>query len=109
MKYGGLLFANLFRKKTRLVLTLGSFAVALFLFVLLAIVKQAFSAGVDVAGVDRLVVINRVSIIQQMPMAYRDRILRIPGVKRVTFDNWFGGVYQDERNGFPQFAIDVQN
>lgn len=109
MKYRGLVFANLFRKKTRLALTLGSFAVALFLFVLLAIVKQAFSAGVDVAGVDRLVVINRVSIIQQMPMAYRDRILRIAGVKRVTFDNWFGGIYQDQKNGFPQFAIDVQN
>lgn len=109
MKYSGLLFANLFRKKTRLVLTLGSFAVALFLFSLLALVKQAFNGGVDLAGVDRLVVINRTSIIQQLPMAYRDRILRIPGVKRVTFDNWFGGVYQDERNNVAQFAIDVQN
>jgi putative ABC transport system permease protein len=109
MKFRGLIFANLFRKKLRLALTLGSFAVALCLFVLLAIVKQAFSAGVDVAGVDRLVVQNRVSLIQPLPMAYRDRILRIAGVKRVTFDNWFGGVYQDERNNFPQFAIDVQN
>ena len=109
MKYRGLLLANLFRKKTRLLLTLGSFAVALWLFSLLALVKQAFSGGVDLAGVDRLVVINRTSIIQQLPMAYRDRILRIPGVKRVTFDNWFGGVYQDERNGFAQFAIDPEN
>jgi len=109
MKYRGLLFANLFRKKIRLTLTLGSFAVALFLFSFLALVKQAFSGGVDIAGVDRLVVINRVSIIQPLPMAYRDRILRIPGVKRVTFDNWFGGVYQDPKNAFAQFAIDVQN
>jgi putative ABC transport system permease protein len=109
MKYRGLLVANLFRKKTRLLLTLGSFAVALWLFSLLALVKQAFSGGVDLAGVDRLVVINRTSIIQQLPMAYRDRILRIPGVKRVTFDNWFGGVYQDERQGFAQFAIDPEN
>jgi putative ABC transport system permease protein len=109
MKYGGLLRANLFRKKIRLVLTLGSFAVALFLFCLLALVKHAFSAGVDVAGVDRLVVINRVSIIQPLPLSYRDRILRIPGVKRVTFDNWFGGVYQDPKNSFSQFAIDVAN
>ena len=109
MKYRGLLFANLFRKKTRLVLTLGSFAVALFLFSLLALVKQAFSAGVDVAGVDRLVVINRTSIIQPLPVSYRDRILRIPGVKRVTHDNWFGGVYQDPKNAFSQFAIDVEN
>ena len=109
MKYGGLLRANLFRKKIRLVLTLGSFAVALFLFCLLALVKHAFSAGVDVAGVDRLVVINRVSIIQPLPLSYRDRILRISGVKRVTFDNWFGGVYQDPKNAFSQFAIDVAN
>jgi putative ABC transport system permease protein len=109
MKYRGLLFANLFRKKTRLVLTLGSFAVALFLFSLLALVKHAFSAGADVAGVDRLVVINRTSIIQPLPISYRDRMLRIPGVKRVTFQNWFGGVYRDPKNSFPQFAIDVEN
>jgi putative ABC transport system permease protein len=109
MKFRGLIVANLFRKKTRLVLTLGSFAVALFLFSLLALVRQAFGAGADVAGVDRLVVINRVSIIQPLPFSYRDRMLHMRGVKRVTFDNWFGGVYQDQKNGFPQFAIDIEN
>jgi putative ABC transport system permease protein len=109
MKYSGLLFANLFRKKTRLILTLGSFAVALFLFSLLALVRQAFSAGADVAGVDRLIVINRTAIIQPLPKSYRDRILRIPGVKSITFQNWFGGVYQDPKNAFPQFAIDIEN
>ncbi|MFY9531759.1 MAG: FtsX-like permease family protein [Candidatus Acidiferrales bacterium] len=109
MKYQGLILANLFRKKTRFALTIGSFAVALFLFGLLAVVRGAFSQGVDVAGADRLVVINRVSIIQPLPISYRDRILRIPGVKEITYDNWFGGVYQDERNFFPQFAIDVAN
>jgi len=109
MKYRGLLFANLFRKKTRLVLTLGSFTVALLLFGFLAVVKTAFSQGIEVAGADRLVVINRVSIIQPLPLSYRDRILRISGVKNISFDNWFGGVYQDERNFFPQFAIDVEH
>jgi len=109
MKFQGLMFANLFRKKTRLLLTLGSFAVALFLFGFLAAVREAFSQGIEVAGADRLVVINRTAIIQPLPIAYRDRILRIPGVKEVTHDNWFGGVYQDERNFFPQFAIDVEN
>ena len=52
-------------------------------------------------------VINKVSLIQPLPYAYRDRLLRIPGVKYVTFANWFGGVYQDEQNFFPQFAIDT--
>lgn len=108
MKYGGLVLANLFRKKLRLALTLGSFAVALMLFGFLAVVKEAFSGGVEIAGADRLVVINRVSIIQPLPLAYMDKILRIQGVKSATHANWFGGVYQDERNFFPQFAVDVE-
>ncbi len=109
MKFRGLIFANLFRKKLRLILTIGSFAVALFLFAFLAVVRGAFNRGADIAGADRLVVINRISIIQPLPLAYRDKILRIPGVKAVTHNNWFGGVYQDEKNFFPQFVIDVEN
>jgi putative ABC transport system permease protein len=109
MKYVGLIFANLFRKKFRFMLTIGSFAVALFLFGFLAAIRTAFSGGIDVAGADRLIVINRVTIIQPVPLSYRDKILRIPGVKVITHQNWFGGVYQDEKNFFPQFAIDVEN
>lgn len=109
MKFRGLIFANLFRKKLRLILTIGSFAVALFLFAFLAVVRGAFNRGADIAGADRLVVINRISIIQPLPLAYRDKILRIPGVKAVTHNNWFGGVYQDEKNFFPQFVIDIEN
>src|SRR5438046_10404583 len=106
MKYGDLILRGLLRKKIRTGLTAGSFAVALFLFGILAVVDGAFQQGVDVAGADRLVVLNRVSIIQPLPLAYRDRLARIPGITHVTFANWFGGVYQDERNFFPQFAID---
>ena len=109
MKFGRLIFANLFRKKVRLLLTIGSFAVALFLFAFLAVVKDAFGRGSDVAGADRLIIINRVSIIQPLPLSYRDKILRIPGVKVITHNNWFGGVYQDEKNFFPQYVIDVEN
>jgi len=109
VKFLHLIFANLFRKKIRLLLTIGSFAVALFLFAVLAVIKDAFGRGADVAGADRLVIINRVSIIQPLPFSYRDKILRIPGVKLITHNNWFGGVYQDEKNFFPQFAIDVEN
>ncbi|MFI5114775.1 MAG: ABC transporter permease, partial [Terriglobales bacterium] len=107
MKYTRLLLANLFRKKIRTTLTIGSFAIALLLFGILAAVRLAFNEGADVAGVDRLVVRNKTSIIQPLPLAYRDRLLRIAGVKEVTFLNWFGGTYQDERNFFPQMAIDV--
>ncbi len=109
MKYKSLIMANLFRKKLRTTLTIGSFVVALFLFGLLVVVHGAFNQGVDVAGADRLDVINKTSIIQPLPYSYRDQILHIPGVKAITYDNWFGGVYQDEKNFFPQFAIDPEN
>ena len=109
MKFFSLIRANLFRKKIRFILTIGSFAVALFLFGMLAVIRFAFSGGIDIAGADRLVVINRTSIIQPLPLAYADKIRRMPGVKELTYANWFGGVYQDEKNFFPQFAIDVDN
>jgi putative ABC transport system permease protein len=108
VKYRHLLLANLFRRRTRTALTVGSFAVALFLFGILAVVRGAFHQGIDVAGVDRLVIVNKVSLIQPLPFAYRDRLLRIPGVAQATFANWFAGVYQDEKNFFPQFAIDTE-
>ncbi|MGA7623875.1 MAG: FtsX-like permease family protein [Candidatus Acidiferrales bacterium] len=109
MKFLPLILANLSRKKLRTALTVGSFAVALFLFAFLAVVKGAFSRGADIAGADRLVIINRISIIQPIPLSYRDQILRTPGVKFVTHNNWFGGVYQEEKNFFPQFVIDPEN
>jgi putative ABC transport system permease protein len=109
MKFSRLIFANLFRKKVRLILTIGSFAVALFLFTFLAVVKGAFSRGTELAGADRLVVINRVGLIQTLPLSYDDKIRAISGVKVVTHNHWFGGVYQDEKNFFPQFAVDIDN
>jgi len=109
MKFSRIIWANITRKKVRLMLTIGSFAVALVLFAFLAVVRDAFNRGADVAGADRLVVINRTSIINLIPLSYRDKILRIPGVTYVTHNNWFGGIYQEEKNFFPQFVIDPQN
>jgi putative ABC transport system permease protein len=108
MKYAHLIFANLRRKKLRTILTIGSFAVALFLFGFLAVIHKAFSGNLDVVGVDRLMVINKVSIIQPLPQSYKAQIERIPGVKLVTAQTWFGGIYQDPKNFFPSFAIDPE-
>jgi len=106
MKSFRLVWANLSRKKIRTTLTIGSFTVALFLFGLLAAIRIGFRGGADAAGADRLNTINRVSLILPLPLSYRDQILKIPGVSAVTYASWFGGVYQDERNFFPQFAVD---
>lgn len=110
MKYIPLLFKNILRKKTRLLLTIGSFAIALFLFGILAIVNNSFNGALNsMAGVDRLMVQNRVSIIQPVPEAYKEKIEQVQGVKSVTYANWFGAYYQDEKNFFPQYAIDEEN
>ena len=106
MRFLPLLLANLLRKKIRTVLTIGSFAIAFFLFGLLATLRGSFQQGVEVAGADRLVVINKVSLIQPLPISYRDRLLKVPGVVAATYASWFGGVYQDEKNFFAQYAID---
>jgi len=108
MKFSRLIFANLFRKKIRLLLTIGSFAVALFLFSFLSVVRGAFLGNAELASANRLVTINRTSIINLIPLSYKDKILRIPGVKAVAHNNWFGGIYQDEKNFFPQFVIDPE-
>jgi putative ABC transport system permease protein len=105
MKFFPLLFANLRRKKIRTVLTIGSFVVAFLLFGLLGAIRFGFRQGIDIAGADRLVVIGRTSIIQPLPITYLDRIKRIPGVRDVAHSTWFGGIYQDPKNFFAQFAI----
>ncbi len=109
MRFLPLILRNLGRKKTRTLLTAGSIAVALFLFGLLVTIQTALSAGVSVAGANRLVVRNRISLIMPLPYAYQERIRQIPHVTEVAFANWFGGVYQDQRNFFPQFAIDPES
>ena len=109
MKYGFLIWENLRRKKLRTTLTIGSFMVALFLFGLLATIQAAFNQGVEVAGVDRLVVRNKISLIMPLPVSYEERILQLPHVKAVTYASWFGGYYQDPKNFFPQFAVQTSS
>lgn len=109
MKYLHFLRVNLFRKKIRTGLTIGSFAIAMLLFGLLVIIRFAFNQGVEVAGADRLIVMNRVTFIEPLPISYMDRIAAMPGVKEVTHATWFGGTYQDPKNFFPQFAIDPES
>lgn len=108
MKYLHIVWVNLKRKKLRALLTAGSFMVALFLFGVLVTIRTALSSGVDVAGADRLIVRNRISLIMPLPFSYRDVIRGIPHVSEVTFATWFGGYYQDMKNFFPNYAIDPE-
>ena len=84
MKFFPFILRNLKRKKTRTILTVGSIAVALFLFGLLVTIETGLNAGVDVAGADRLVVRNRISLIQPLPLSYQQRLRQMPHVEGAT-------------------------
>jgi putative ABC transport system permease protein len=105
MKYFYLIFSNLKRKKLRTGLTLLSIMVAFLLFGYLAAIRQAFDAGVEVAGADRLIVRHKVSIIQLLPQSYEARIERIDGVDNAIASTWFGGIYQEPKNFFAQIPV----
>jgi len=101
-----LILSNFKRHKTRTILTVLSIVVAFILFGYLAAIRQAFQMGVSVAGADRLVVRNRVSLIQPLPQSYEPRIEQIDGVAVATKASWFGGLYQDNQSPFGQIAVD---
>jgi len=106
VRYLPLLWAGLFRKKTRTILTLLSIVVAFALFGLLQAVEVAFESGADAADAKRLLTTARYSIIEPLPMSYQRRIEQVPGVVGVAYADWFGAKYQNESNAFPVFAVD---
>ena len=105
MKYLHLVWASLFRSKTRTLLTLLSVFVAFFLFGMLDSVRVAFNSGGSVTGANRMVVASRLSITQMLPYSLDAQIRSIPGVKQSTFAAWFGGIYRDPKNFFPNFSV----
>jgi putative ABC transport system permease protein len=106
MNLTGFVWANLFRKRWRTALTLASLVMAFLLFGLLQAVSNAFSAGADFVGASRLITQARVSFTQSLPMRHLRQIENVPGVAAVNYAQWFGGIYQTERNFFPQFAVE---
>ena len=108
MKYFYLVWSNLKRKKLRTILTLLSILIAFLLFGFLSAIQAALTAGVSVAGADRLIVRHKVTIAQLLPLSYRARIAKLSGVKEVAHASWFGGIYQKPSNFFPQFPVEPE-
>jgi len=108
MRFLPLLWSSLWRKKLRTIFTLLSIFVAFLLFGFLMTIRTAFSFGVDIAGLDRLVLIHKVSLIMPLPISYLERLRATEGVALATHNTWFGGVYQDPSNFFAQIAVDPE-
>jgi putative ABC transport system permease protein len=106
MKYLHLVWASLFRRKTRTLLTLVSIVAAFLLFGLLDAVRTSFmQAGQSANGAARLQTGSKLSFIQTLPQSLEAQIARVDGVKNVTYANWFGGAYQDPHNQVFSFAV----
>jgi putative ABC transport system permease protein len=100
-----LTYRNALRHPLRSGLTITGLAVAVLAFCLLRTVVAAWYAGVDTASPVRLITRNAISLTFRLPMAYYPRIQAIPGVKQVSYGNWVGGTYIDDRNFFPQISV----
>src|ERR1700731_1804060 len=106
MKYFHLVWAALFRRKTRTLFTLLSVLAAFLLFGLLESVPTAFAnAGGSISGADRLVTFSKVSFTVSLPKSLFARIQAVPGVAEVSYANWFGGIYQEPKNFFANEAV----
>jgi len=100
-----LIVRNVFRHRLRASLTILGMAIAMLAFGILKTLVEAWYLGVDSSSANRLVVRNKISLIYTMPLAYRTKILQVPGVTGIGYAHWYAGIYKDKKNFFAQFAI----
>jgi putative ABC transport system permease protein len=104
-----ILVRNIFRHKLRSFLTILSITIAILAFGLLRTFIDAWYAGAEASSASRLVTRNATSLIFPLPLAYKDKIRQIDGVKLVSWGNWFGGIYKEEKNFFANYAIEAKS
>ena len=102
-----LVLRNMFRHKLRTTLTVVGIVVAITAFGLLRTIVEAWYAGAEATSSTRLVTRNAISLVFPLPLTYAQKLRQVDGVSAVSWANWFGGVYINERNFFPQFGIDA--
>jgi putative ABC transport system permease protein len=104
-----LIVRNAFRHKLRTSLTVLGIVIALISFGLLRTVINAWYSGVAASSATRLVTRNAISLAFFLPISYKDKIRQVEGVKTVSWGNWFGGIYIDEKHFFANFAVEPRS
>lgn len=104
-----LIIRNAFRHKLRSILTVVGVAVAILAFGLLRTLVGLWYHGVEASSATRLVTRNAISLVFSLPISYKDRIRQVPGVKTVSYGNWFGGIYIDEKHFFANEAMEPKS
>jgi putative ABC transport system permease protein len=100
------LIRNALRHKLRSFLTVVGIAIAIVAFGLLRTLVEVWYSGAERSSASRLVTRNAISLIFPLPLSYKDRIRQIEGVKSVSYGNWFGGIYIDEKHFFANYAVE---
>jgi putative ABC transport system permease protein len=108
MKYFPLLWAGLWRKRTRTIFTILSVVAAFLLYGLLQGVNSWLSNALDQSAVNRLYTVSRISYVEPLPLSYTQQIESVPGVDKVGYFAWFGGYFQDAKNQVQSYAVDAQ-
>ncbi|MGA1227797.1 MAG: ABC transporter permease, partial [Burkholderiaceae bacterium] len=101
-----LLFLNIWRNRGRAMLTYLGLTISVLAFGLLSTVVEAWYSGAESASQARLITRSAISLIFPLPISHGERIRQVDGVESMTVSRWFGGVYKDSRNFFPQFAVE---
>lgn len=101
-----LILRNALRHRLRSALTVVGIAVAILAFGLLRTLVGAWYLGVEASAAHRLVTRNAISLVFPLPLSYKERIRQVEGVEQVSLGNWFGGIYIDRKNFFPNFAVE---
>jgi putative ABC transport system permease protein len=104
-----LLLRNAFRHKLRTSLTILGVTIAILSFGLLRTFINAWYSGVEASSSSRLVTRNATSLIFPLPLAYKDKIRQIDGVKQISWGDWFGGIYIEEKNFFANYAVEAKS
>jgi putative ABC transport system permease protein len=110
ISFASLIARNSLRSRRRSVLTISGIAVSFCMMgVLMAMYSLFFLAEPAQDQALRLIVRNRISFANPLPVSYLDKIKSVPGVREVMIQQWFGGTYKDARqpgNNFARFAIE---
>lgn len=103
-----LIYRNTLRHKLRTCLTVLGITIAILAFGLLRTVLTTWYAMVEATSTSRLVTRNAISLIFPLPISYKDRIRQIDGVNDVSYGNWFGGIYIDEKHFFANYSVEAR-
>ena len=83
-------------------------SVCIFLVCVLQTVIAAVNFGLNAGSTKRLVTRDYVSLANNLPINYKQKIAAMPGVTDTTIVSWFGGIYRDPKNFFANLAVEPE-